>query len=207
MAAWVLSVFSTRSTEILLTLYKSVVRCHLEFCCPLWNPHKVADIEELESVQRAFTAKIAGLSDLHYWDRLKHLSLMSLQRRRERYIVIHMWKIYHGLTSNDLKICFESNIRHGILAKVPPIHKGSSTRHQTLYEMSFGVMGPKLWNCVPKHVRSHTKLESFKGDLTRYMLQVPDKPPIKGFTAPNRNSILDWRAFTEVSSLRGGWEL
>ena len=84
-AAWVLSVFHTRSPEIMLTLYKSMVRSLLEYCSPLWNPSKISDIQELESVQKAFTARIAGVQSTHYWDRLKELSLMSLQRRRERY--------------------------------------------------------------------------------------------------------------------------
>ena len=83
-AAWVLSVFYTRSPTVMLTLYKSMVRSLLEFCSPLWNPVKITDIQELESVQKTFTSKIYGCKELNYWERLKKLSLMSLQRRRER---------------------------------------------------------------------------------------------------------------------------
>jgi len=54
--AWVLSVFYTRSPEIMLNLYKSMVRSLLEYCLPLWSPVRISDIEELESVQKAFTA-------------------------------------------------------------------------------------------------------------------------------------------------------
>ena len=49
-AAWVLSVFHTRSPTIMLTLYKSMVRSLLEYCCPLWNLRKVSDIQELEKL-------------------------------------------------------------------------------------------------------------------------------------------------------------
>ena len=165
------------------------------------------DIQELESVQRTFTSKIHGLQHLHYWDRLKTLSLMSLQRRRERYIVMHMWKILHGLTSNDLEVQFTVNPRLGTLAKVPAVRTKSSAAHQTLYETSFSVMGPRLWNCIPWHIRAVSKHDGFKHHMTAFMLSLPDKPPIRGFTSPNSNSILDWRNDRDASALWGGQQL
>ena len=92
-ASWVLSVFSTREATTMITLYKSLLRSLLEYSCPLWNPKKVSDIQQLEAVQRTFTKRIWGLQDKDYWSRLQTLKLMSLQRRRERYIILHMWKI------------------------------------------------------------------------------------------------------------------
>ena len=203
-AAWVFSVFHSRRPDIMITLYKSLVRSHLEYCSPLWNPGKVSDIQEIESVQRTFTAKVHGFQHLHYWDRLKALSLMSLQRRRERYIVLNMWKILNGLTSNDLQVHFTENSRLGIQAKVPSIKKISSAAHQTLFESSFSVMGPRLWNCIPAKLRKISTLDSFKHHLTDFLLSVPDKPPIRGFTSPNSNSILDWRNDRDASALWGG---
>ena len=70
-AAWVLSVFHSRSPEIMLTLYKSMVRSLLEYCYPLWSPTKVTDIQELENVQKISTTKIAGMSELNYVCALK----------------------------------------------------------------------------------------------------------------------------------------
>jgi hypothetical protein len=32
-----------------------------------------------------------------YWGRLKHLGLISLEERRERYIILHNWKMITGL--------------------------------------------------------------------------------------------------------------
>ena len=33
-------------------IYKSIVRSHLDYCNSVWAPHKRADIEELEKVQK-----------------------------------------------------------------------------------------------------------------------------------------------------------
>ena len=62
--SWVLSVFRDRSKLTMLTLYNSLVRSKLEYCCPLWNPSAVADIQKLERVQRVFTSKVAGCREL-----------------------------------------------------------------------------------------------------------------------------------------------
>ena len=84
-SSWILSVFKDRSANTILPLYKTLVRSRLEYCSPLWNPTKVEDIMKLEKLQRTLTAKITEVRHLTYWERLKSLQLMSLQRRRERY--------------------------------------------------------------------------------------------------------------------------
>ena len=50
MAAWTLSAFRDRSAFVMLTLYKSLVRSKLEYCCPVWSSSKVSDIQKLENV-------------------------------------------------------------------------------------------------------------------------------------------------------------
>ena len=147
-AVWVLAVFRSRSKDIIITLYKSMVRSQPEYCSLLWNPAKISSIQELESVQKVFTSKISGMTELNYWDLLRQLSLLSLQRRRERYIILHMWKVLHSITSNDLNVEFVHRPRLGHQAKVPVSNRSSSAFHLSAYEHSFAVMGPKLWNCI-----------------------------------------------------------
>ena len=99
MSGWVLRAFKTRQPKTMLILYKSLVRSKLEYCCPLWDSPKISDIMSVEAVQRKFTKRILGMSDLSYWDRLKKLNLQSMQRRRERYSIIMMWKMSTGPTT------------------------------------------------------------------------------------------------------------
>ena len=50
------------------------------------------DIQAIEAIQRTFTYKITEVQHLGYLGRLHELKLYSLQRRRERYIIIYIWK-------------------------------------------------------------------------------------------------------------------
>ena len=137
------------------------------------------------------------MTELNYWDLLRQLSLMLLQRRQERYINIHMWKFLHSITSNDL------NIEFGHQAKVPVRNRSSSAFHLSAYEHSFAVMGPKLWNCIPYVLNTIQDFPSFKRKLT-VLLYVPDTPPARGYTQANSNSLLCWRKDKEASASWSG---
>ncbi|KAL5249177.1 hypothetical protein ACHWQZ_G018132 [Mnemiopsis leidyi] len=193
-AAWVLSAFKTRDKCTMLTLYKSIIRSHLEYCCPLWNSSSKCNIHQLEGVQRSFTSRIDSVQHLDYWQRLRALNLMSLQRRRERYIIIHVWKILNGRCPNDVDIKFLESKRHGKKAVVPSLTKSSSKRNQTLYDNSFAVIGPRLWNTIPPNLHSIEDPEHFKSMLTDFFKSFPDKPPIPGYSGRNGNSLLDWNS-------------
>ena len=97
----------------MLTLFKTFVRPRLEYVSPVWSPHLVGDISRIEAIQRAFTAKINGLDSLNYWERLRVLELYSLQRRRERYKILLLWKIYRGIVPNHMDIAFRETGRRG----------------------------------------------------------------------------------------------
>ena len=95
-AGWILRVFKTREPIAMMTLFKSMVLPHLEYCCPLWSPLTIGRVRQLEAIQRSFTAKISTLSHKNYWERLKSLGLYSLERRRERYMIIYVFKIINS---------------------------------------------------------------------------------------------------------------
>ena len=51
-------------------------------------------VNMIEKTQRSFTRYISGMQGLSYPERLSVLKLYSLQHRRERYIIIYVWKIF-----------------------------------------------------------------------------------------------------------------
>ena len=192
-AGWVLSSFRDRSRRTMLTLYKSLIRSLLEYSCPLWNGLSLQEVQELECIQRNFTYRIASPPSVDdYWKRLQYFNLMSLQRRRERYLIIFMWKIVYAKVSNDLNISFYYSIRHGICASVPSLRNAHS-KAQSIYDKSFAVKGPQLWNLVPISIKSIGNLEQFKENLDNFLWDIPDQPPVHGYVGRNHNSLLEWK--------------
>ena len=109
---------------------------------------------------------------------------MSLQRRRERYTIIQLWKINKGVAPNSAGTRFYHHDRLGIKAEVP-----QRSTEPTKY---FGVRAAWLWNALPKNVNTAETLDTFKIMLGRWLDQYPDNPPVRGYKTQNCNSILDW---------------
>jgi len=58
------SSMASRSREMILLLYSTLERPHLESCIQLWSPQHRKDMELLEQVQRSTTIMIRGLEHL-----------------------------------------------------------------------------------------------------------------------------------------------
>ncbi|CAM5109632.1 unnamed protein product [Eretmochelys imbricata] len=89
-------VIENKMENILLPLYKSMVRPHPEYCIQMWS-HLKKDILALEKVQRRATKMIRGLEWVPYEERLKRLGLFSLEKRRLMGDMIEVYKIMSGV--------------------------------------------------------------------------------------------------------------
>ena len=202
---WILRTFTGREELPMITLYRSLLLPLLEYCCQLWHPWKRSEAKSLEGVQRTFTSKISSVSAYGYWDRLRKLHLFSLERRRERYIIIYTWKIINKHVPNvsSTGITTRNHPRLGIMC-VPPKVNTRAGRVTTIRHHSLAIVGPKLYNSLPKHLRNMTNVTSevFKNHLDKFLKHVPDEPNMDHYrTAAESNSIDDQLRYLHTNGI------
>ena len=73
-----------KEKSLIVPLYKTIVRPHLEYCIQTWSPYLRKDIDMLEKIQRRATKLIPELTDLRYEERLNECGLTTLETRRLR---------------------------------------------------------------------------------------------------------------------------
>ncbi|CAL4059403.1 unnamed protein product [Meganyctiphanes norvegica] len=168
MCNWVLRTFQTREVIPMVTLFTSIVRPKVEYGCQIWSPIKKQEIVQLEMIQRSFIKRIENIKHLTYPEQLKKLRLYSLERRRERYLIIYLWKMIEGLVPVCIDLKRRNRNRNGRSFKLTPHSRNASIRVKTLRESSFFIQAVKLFNALPKFIRDleGCKLEKFKRNLT-----------------------------------------
>ena len=92
-AALLFKTFQSRDPITLFKAFTTFVRPSLEYASCVWNPHKITLINKIESVQRRFTKRLLGLSNMSYGERLIFLKCESLEMRRMRSDLIMYYKI------------------------------------------------------------------------------------------------------------------
>ena len=156
----------------------------------LWSPFQVKNINALERVQRVFTKHIDGMHDLLYAERLKSLQIYSLQRRRDRYMAIYMWKILERKVPNfSPPIQCHISDRRGRLCSSSVVLTGHL---RMLCHNSFRNRAATLFNCLPKHIRNIVNCANpimFKRALDNHLCSIEDSPMV-----PNECNSLNSRS-------------
>ena len=207
MTGWILRSFKTRDADTMLLLYKQLVRSSLEYCCPLWSPNEEGQKKKIENVQRSFTRKIQGLSGRDrpsYWERLKLLNIYSMERRRDRYMILYTVKALTGLVPNP-GFEMKRNERTGPHLVVPMSKTSGGIVTEKMKDRSILVQGSKLFNNLPKDLRcmyESLTIEAFKRNLDVFLSTIPDQPTAAGLVRlAASNSLIDQITATQENNI------
>jgi hypothetical protein len=141
------------------TIFKTMVRPHLEINSLACAPMLMKDMDTLERVQRRATKRVYGLSNTAYPDRLRKLNMFSLSYRRTRGDMIMTHKILHTPDHPCLSIIHRKapdNLR-GHTLKLEHQRSKLAVRHH-----AFGDRVPRTWNYLPSEVVNATSTTQFK---------------------------------------------
>ena len=154
----------------------------MEYCSLICNPQKKEDIDRIERIQKNFTSKINGLEEMNYHERLKRLRIYSLERRRERFLIINAWQQLEGIKENALKLETGREGRRRCIksAAIPTTIDG---KHRTQIQNSTARQMERLFNALPYEIQKITdvKLDTFKRHLDKWLKSIPDTPKIDDY--------------------------
>lgn len=159
--------FSTRNRGVMLKLYKSLVRPHLDYCGPAWRPHMRTDIDRLERVQRRATRMMEGLRGMDYNERLFELGLTTLETRRVRADLIELYKLLNmagGRTLEGFQLRRDVGGRRGHGLKLL-----KNRVRLDVGKYSFSNRLCQIWNGLPEGVVGAKSVNVFKGGVDRYL--------------------------------------
>ena len=136
--------------------YVALVRLHLEYCSPVWNPHLKKDCDKLEKVQKRAARWAYCRWDSHtytwshtYEEACEQLKLKTLDIRRTMLSLCQVYKIVHNLDCIPFNLYFAFNTngtRSHQLSLVCPLARINCFRY------SFFINAPYLWNRIPLEV-------------------------------------------------------
>ena len=109
-----------------------------------WSPGDQESVNRLESVQRHFISKVSSLEGLDYWEKLRNMKMFSQERRRERYMILFLWKIFQGMVKGYHVQLPSTAGRRGRTALPQDVVESSAAPARKARESSFGVKGARI---------------------------------------------------------------
>ena len=168
---YIFRTIENKSPQVIVPLYRSLVRPHLEYCVQAWSPHFNKDINKLEQVQRRAVRMIKGIGNGDYQTKLRSLNLFSLDKRRLRGDLIETFKILTGLEKVDKEYFFSFSSSLGV-TRGHKLKLAKPACRTDVRKFFFTNRIISTWNSLPAPVIECKTVDSFKHRLDKYFLDM-----------------------------------
>ena len=124
------------------------------------------------------------MEDKNYHERLKELKIYSLERRRERYLIIHAWEMIEEKRENILNLQTKTTGRCRKIAYrfIPFTRNGVKILNSTRTKLHNSTKNKMaiLFNQLPANIAniSGVTTDTFKHHLDGWLQKIPDQPRI-----------------------------
>ena len=173
--------FEYKNPKTMVTLYKSIVRPHLEFANQIWAPYLVKHVTLIENVQKRATKIIPGLQNLDYKSRLQALNIPTLAYRRLRGDMVEMYKITSNIYDEEITkdlLVYNNTATRGHVNKLFKSRPRLELRKNSFF---FRCVDP--WNKLPSNIVQAPNLNKFKNHLDKFWKNMELKYDLRGSKA------------------------
>ena len=157
----ILKNFTYRDANILVPLFKTLIRPILEYGNTIWANGIKKYKNLVENVQRKFTKYIKGLTNVPYEERLKSIKLPSLEFRLIRGDMIQVFKIankyYDPITTNSIFNFSDNSRLRGHNFKII-----KQITNKTKFSNFFTNRVVNTWNKLPSNIVNANSINEFK---------------------------------------------
>ena len=157
--------FTYLNINLFLTLYKSLVRSHLDYGNLIYYPTTKKCKQLFENTQRHAKRLVPELRGLTYSQRLERLNLPTLEYRRQRFDMIQVFKIIHKIDNIDMNTFFQFANNSGTRGHNLKLHKPKAKKSSRLH--SFGHRTISVWNSLPEDIVNCKTVNTFKSHLDK----------------------------------------
>ena len=142
-----------------LKIYLALVRPHLEYAAPVWDPHTSENILCLEDVQK-FALRMCSKNWRWSYDYLLDMaSIPSLRDRRTLLKLMTLYKVVHG------EFYFHPNVinhSHDVSHHHGHVHLHQQFARTNAFRSSFIPSAVAVWNNLPSEALHSSSVKSFR---------------------------------------------
>ena len=139
----------------------------MEYASSVWSPSGIAVCDLVERVQRRFTKRMRGYSNIPYEMRLEKLQLPTLACRKQYHDLLFTYKCLHEYIPIKPEI-------FGLQLSQAPTRSGGlrllhSKPKSKALASSFQCRAPIEWSNLPSDVVSSKNVSGFKSKLKKHL--------------------------------------